>query len=151
MIRDLPSTLAVDILAIPAGNIVRHNGQVFGRLVTEEPFEEGADDGLHAGGKDDDGDVVLLGPVVELLEEGVQLHVLQEGFDALVVRGLDARKHLTEGITKVRSVNAIAMGRELILPESQPLLENLLVQNATSVTAEAQVIDLQMLAQVIVS
>lgn len=99
MVLDLPTTLAVDVLSIPAGGLVGNDGEVAGWLVAEELLQQGTDNGPHSRRKDDNGNIVILGPVVEFLEVRVQLHVLQQNFDALVVRGLDAFKHLAEGIT----------------------------------------------------
>lgn len=75
-VLNLPTTLAVDILAIPAHRLVGNDGEVAGWLVTEELLQQGADNGLHARRQNDNGNIVILGPVVEFLKVRVQLHVL---------------------------------------------------------------------------
>lgn len=111
MVLDLPAAFAVDVLTIATHYLVAHNVKVVAGLVTEELFEQRTNDRLHAGGQDDNGDIVLSGPVVKLLEVWVQLHVLQQRRDTLVVGGLDARKHLTEGVTGMeeRTVSASSL------------------------------------------
>lgn len=99
MVLDLPAALAVDILAIPRDHLVADNGEVALGLVAKELFEQRTNDGAHAGGQNDNGHVVLLGPVIEFLKVWVQLHVLLQDLDALVVRGLDALEHEAEGVT----------------------------------------------------
>lgn len=99
MILDLPATLAVDILAIPRNHLVADNGEVALGLVAKELLEQGTNDRAHAGGQNDDGHIVLLCPVIELLKVRVQLHVLLQDLDAFVVRGLDAFEHEAEGVT----------------------------------------------------
>lgn len=101
MILDLPATLAVNILAVARHNLVADNVKVVAGLVAEELLEQRTDDRPHAGRQNNNGDIVVTGPVVELLEVWVQLHVLQEGCDTLVVGGLDAAEHLTEGVTSI--------------------------------------------------
>lgn len=98
MILDLPATLAVDILAIPAHHLVADNVKMASRLVAQEFLEQGADDWSHARRENDNGHVVVPGPVVELGKERVQLHVLFQCLDTLVVRGVDALEHFAEGV-----------------------------------------------------
>lgn len=100
MVNDLPAALTVDILAITASHLVGDDGKMATGLVAQELLEQRSNDRAHTRGQNDNGDIVLLGPVVELLEVWVQLHVLQQNFDALVVGGLDACEHLAEGITE---------------------------------------------------
>ena len=95
---NLPAALAVDILAFPGHHFVGDNMNVAVGLVAQELFEQGANDRPHAPGQNDDGHVVLLGPVVELLEVWVKFHVLLQDLDTLVERGLDAVEHFAEGI-----------------------------------------------------
>ena len=98
MVRDLPAALAVDVLAIPGNHFVADNGQMAFGLVTEELLEQSTDDWAHARGQDHDGDIVLLGPVVELFKVGVQFHVLFEDLDALVIGSVDTLQHDAEGV-----------------------------------------------------
>lgn len=48
-------------------------------------MQQGADDGFHAGGEDDDGDVLGERPFVEGLETGVEFDVLDQESYAFVV------------------------------------------------------------------
>jgi len=95
---DLPAALAVDILAVPAHHLIGNNVKVAARLMTQELFEQGTNDRAHAPGEKDNGHVVLLGPVVELLKVWVQLHVLLQDLDTLVEWSVDAIEHFAEGI-----------------------------------------------------
>lgn len=113
---DLPAALAVDIFAVPAHHLVGHNVEMAAGLVAQELFEQGANDRSHAPGQNDDGHVVLLGPIVELLEVWVQLHVLLQDLDALVERGLDAVEHFTEGVPKRQYVNYQIPASHAFLP-----------------------------------
>lgn len=146
VILDLPSTLAVNILAIPGDHLVADNGEVALGLVAEELLEQRTNDRAHARGQNDDGHVVLLGPVVEFLKVWVQLHVLLQDVDALVVRGLDAREHEAEGVTmgmawsEAIPIEHWASGR---LPETHALLQNLIVQLAALLATEAKVVNLR--------
>jgi hypothetical protein len=90
VVLDLPATFAVYILTIPARRLVGNNSEMVGRLVAKELLQQSADDGVHARRQNDNGHVVVLGPVVEFLEVWVQLHVLQQYLNTLVVWGLDA-------------------------------------------------------------
>lgn len=90
VVLDLPATLAVDILTVAGHHLVADDVKVVAGLVAEELLEQCTNDGLHAGGQDNDRNIVVTGPVVKLLEIWVQLHVLQKCSDALVVGGLDA-------------------------------------------------------------
>lgn len=102
VVLDLPATLAVDILAVAGHHLVADDVKVVSGLVAEELLEQRTNDGLHAGGQNDDRNIVVTGPVVELLEVWVQLHVLQKRRDTLVVGGLDASEHLTESVTSAK-------------------------------------------------
>lgn len=102
MILDLPATLTVDILAIPTHNLVADNVKMTGGLVAQELLKQRANDRAHSRRQNDDGHIVVLGPVVKLRKEGVQLHVLLQCLDTLVVRGVDALKHFAEGVPKCR-------------------------------------------------
>lgn len=104
---NLPAALAVDILAFPGHHLVGHNMNVAVGLVAQELFEQGANDRSHAPGQNDDGHVVLLGPVVELLEVWVQLHVLLQDLDTFVERRLDAVEHFAEGIPRRQTTSII--------------------------------------------
>lgn len=99
MEHDLPVTLLVDVLSLARANVVADNLDV--PVGAEVGVEQGADDGLHATAKDDNGDVVLTSPVVELAEARVELDVLLEDLDALVKGELDAVQHLGEGVAEV--------------------------------------------------
>lgn len=98
MILDLPATLAVDILTIPAHHLVADDVKMAAWLVAQEFLEQGTDDGSHTRRENDYGNVVIPGPVIELGEEGVQLHVLLQCLDTLVVRGVDALEHFAKGV-----------------------------------------------------
>lgn len=148
MILYLPAALAVDILAIPRNYLVADNGEMALGLVAKELLEQRANDGAHAGGQNDDGNIVLLGPVIELLKVWVQLHVLLQDLDALVVGGLDTLEHEAEGVTNCdRSMVRRCFQKKLrvsgLLPEAHALLQNLIVQLAALFTTEAKVINLR--------
>ena len=96
----LPSTFAVDIFAITALNIIGHNVKRAIIVLAQQTVQESLDDGEHARRQHDDGDIVLLGPVIELLEVRIQLHFLQELFDTFIVRRLDRIHHLPERLAK---------------------------------------------------
>ena len=99
---DLPTALLVDALAFPGRDIVAHDLNLPG-AGTEQGVEQGADDGLHAAAQDDDGDVVLAGPGVELLEARVELDILLEDVHALVEGRVDGVHHLLEGVAEVHA------------------------------------------------
>lgn len=98
---NLPAALVVDALAGAGAHVVAHDLEIIGLGGPQQVGEQGADDGLHAAAEDDDGDVVGLGPEVELAEARVELDVLQQEVDALVVGRRDAVHHLLEGGAEV--------------------------------------------------
>ena len=115
MVLNLPTTLAIDMLAISAHGLVGNDGEVAGGLVAQELLQQGTDNGSHSRGEDDNGNIVFLGPVVEFFEVWVQLHVLQQRVDALVVWGLDAIKHLAKGISIMKKDSlGIACGMDSV-------------------------------------
>jgi len=121
MIYNLPPILIVDALPGPRGNLVANNLQRVGLLLPEHVSKQGTDDGLHATTQDDNGHVVLLGPVEELSEARVEVDVLAEDVDALVKGGADAVEHLPKGITEMTTA-----------------MEYVLVALATQLRAKAQ-------------
>jgi hypothetical protein len=123
MIHNLPSILIVDALPGPRCNLVANNLQRLGLLLAEHVGKQGADDGLHATTQDDNGHVVLLGPVKELFEARIEVDVLAEDVDALVQGGANAVEHLPEGIAEMATA-----------------MEHVLVALATQLRAKAQVV-----------
>lgn len=125
VVLNSPAPLAVDILAITADNLVGNDAQMAIGLVAQEFLEKGTDDWAHATRQDDDWDIILLGPVVELQEIRVQLHVLQQLVDTLVEWGLYAVEHFKESVTRnnVLSISISIPIHDSILtgsPKSRP-------------------------------
>lgn len=97
MVLDLPASRSVDVAAVAALDIISNNGKVAGiRLMAQQHLEQGRNDGLHARGKHNNGDIILPSPVVELGKIGVQLHVLLQNLDTFSETGLDALQHFAE-------------------------------------------------------
>jgi len=82
----------------PVHNLITHNLDVL-RVGAKELHEQRADDGRHARGEHDDGDVRRARPGVEGLEMGVQGDVLAEEGDALGEGRADAVDHFLEGFS----------------------------------------------------
>lgn len=98
---DFPTPLVVEALPWAGSHVVAHNLEVIGLGLAEQVLEQGADDGLHAATEDDNGDIVGLGPQVELLETRVELDVLEQDVDALVVGSADAVHHFLERVAEL--------------------------------------------------
>lgn len=96
-----PSLLIQTLLALPNNNLVANNLQTIRLLFTQKVSQQRPDHGLHATAQDNDRHVVLLGPVEELLEAGIQGDVLQQSLDALVKGRADAVQHLLEAVAEV--------------------------------------------------
>lgn len=96
---DGPATLLVEILALSACNVVADNLDIPARA--QQNVQESSDDGLHATAQNDNGNIVLARPVVELGEAGVEHNVLLENFEALVKGGVDAVEHFLKGVAEV--------------------------------------------------
>jgi hypothetical protein len=116
-----PATLVLQSLTLACCDIVAHDLNVPPR--TEKSVQESSNDRLHATTEDDNRNVVLLCPIVELLEAGVELDVLEEDLDALVEGSLDAVKHLDKAIAEMHLSK-----------------ENVLVKLATALNTEAKVV-----------
>jgi hypothetical protein len=116
-----PATLVLQSLALACRDIVAHNLNVPAR--TKKSVQESSNDRLHTTTKDDDRNVVLLRPIVELLEARVELDVLEEDLDTLVEGSLDAVKHLNKAIAEVHLSK-----------------ENVLVELTTALNTEAKVV-----------
>lgn len=71
---ELPATLLVDVLSGSGADVVGDDIDVLG-VVTNELLKDSADDGLHARGQDNRGDVVLDGPLQVVVETRVECDV----------------------------------------------------------------------------
>lgn len=89
----VPPVFGVTVAAGTVLDVVCYNGDGVGR-VAEHVLEEGADDGFHAGGEDDDRDVLRERPFVEGFEARVEFDVLDEEADAFVVGCLGVECYL---------------------------------------------------------
>jgi hypothetical protein len=116
-----PTTLILESLTLARYHIVAHDLNV--PAGTEESIQESANDRLHTTTEDDNGNVVLLSPVVEFLEARVELNVLEEDLNTLVERSLDAVKHLHEAVAEVHVS-----------------VENILVKLATALNTETKIV-----------
>lgn len=116
-----PAALILESLTLARYHIVAHDLNV--PTGSEESIQESANDRLHTTAEDDNRNVVLLSPVVELLEARVELDVLEENVNTLVERSLDAVKHLHEAVA-----------------EMHVFVENSLVELATALNTETKVI-----------
>lgn len=99
MVLDLPTAWSVDVLAVTAFHIISDDMDVVG-LVAQEDLKQGTDNRDHSRRQDHDWHIVRLGPLIELDEMGIQLHMPTKLRDTLVEGGLDAIKHVTESIPK---------------------------------------------------
>ena len=99
MVLDLPTAWSVDVLAVTAFHIISDDMDVVG-LVAQEGLEQGTDNRDHSRRQDHDWHIVRLGPLIELDEMGIQLHMPTKLRDTLIEGGLDAIKHVTESIPK---------------------------------------------------
>lgn len=95
---DLPAALLVDRLARSSLNVIADDIQLVG-VLSDEVLQNRPDDGLHARGHNDRGDLVFKGPFEILLEAGVEGDVLHEQVDAFVVWSGDRVHHFSEGLT----------------------------------------------------
>jgi len=93
---DIPPPLLLLSPRSAVHNLIAHDLDVL-RLGPQELHEQRADDGRHARGEHDDGDVRGARPGVEGLEMGVQGDVLAEEGDALEEGRVDAVDHFLEG------------------------------------------------------
>lgn len=91
-VDDVPGPVLVDLDVVGDDLDVRRGG-------ADEVGEQSADDGLHAGGDDDDGDVLRTAPGVEGGEAGVEFDVFAEELDAFGEGEVDAVEHVLEGVT----------------------------------------------------
>ena len=64
VVDELPTTLLVNLLSGSGLDVVANDINVL-CVLTDQLLENGADDGLHTGGQNDSGDVVLDGPLQE--------------------------------------------------------------------------------------
>lgn len=97
MVDNLPAAFGVDVLSVPASNLICHYLDIV-RLMAQKSNEQGVDNRNHSRRQNDNGNVMLLGPVIELGEVRVQFHVLAEDPDALVEGSLDAVQHVPERV-----------------------------------------------------
>lgn len=101
VVLDGPAAAEVEVVERRLGDgRVGHDLDLAAFAVAEEVLEEGADDGHHAGGEDDDGDLVLERPVVEGGEAGVEFDVLAEDGDGFGEAEAPAVDHGLEAVAE---------------------------------------------------
>ena len=96
---DVPPSFLLFGLRRAVDNLVAHDLDVL-RFRAEELHEQRADDGRHARGQHNHGDVRRPRPCVELLEMWVELDVFAEEVDALGEGHRDAVDHFLEGFAR---------------------------------------------------
>jgi len=95
---DLPAdSISVDVSAVSGSDEVADNPNI---MFSDEVLQQGFDDGFHSSAEYNDGNVVGSGIVVELLEVGVQLDMLDGTLQALVKGKIDRIQHFTEGVSE---------------------------------------------------
>lgn len=97
MVLNLPATLLVDSLVATRHSFVADDVDLVA-VRADELLQNATDDGRHAGGDDDGGDVVRQRPLEVLVEVRVEGDVLDEVVDALGEGTGDGVHHLAEGI-----------------------------------------------------
>ena len=93
-----PTTLLVDSLVATGHGLVADDVD-FVEVGADELLQNAADDGRHAGGDDDGGDVVRQRPLEVLVEVRVEGDVLDQVVDALGEGAGDRVHHFAEGIS----------------------------------------------------
>jgi hypothetical protein len=116
-----PATLILQSLALACCDIVAHDLDIPTR--TEKSVQESPNDRLHTTTEDDNRNIVLLRPIIELLEARVELDVFEEDVDTLVEGSFDTVKHLNKAIAEVHLSK-----------------ENILVKLTTALNTETKVV-----------
>jgi len=98
MVLDPPATLLVDSLIATRHGLVADDVDLVA-VRADELLQDATDDGRHAGGDDDGGDVVRQRPLEVLVEVRVEGDVLDEVVDALWEGAGDRVHHLAERIS----------------------------------------------------
>lgn len=97
VVLDLPATLLVDGLVATGNSLVADNVNLVA-VRADELLQDTANDGCHAGGDNNGGDVVRQGPLEVLVEVRVESDVFHEVVDTLREGAGDGVHHLTESI-----------------------------------------------------
>jgi len=95
MVLNPPTTLLVERLAVTGHGLVADDVDLVA-VGADELLQNAADDGRHAGGDDDGGDVVRQRPLEVLVEVRVEGDVLDEVVDALGEGAGDGVHHFAE-------------------------------------------------------
>ena len=117
----LPSILIIDALSRSRTNIIRNN--LHRCILPHEFVQQRSNQWCHTPREDNNRDIVLLRPVMEIPESGIQLNSVEKSLGALVERGRDGVQHLLKGRA-----------------EGDLVGEDVLVQAETGLTAHAEVV-----------
>ena len=98
VVLDPPTTLLVDSLIATRHGLVADDVDLVA-VGADELLQDAADDGCHAGGDDDGGNVVRQRPLEVLVEVRVEGDVLDQVVDALGEGAGDRVHHFAEGIS----------------------------------------------------
>ena len=109
MVLDLPATFLVNSLVATRNGLVADDVDLVA-VGADEFLQNATNDGRHAGGDDDGGDVVGQRPLEVLVEVRVEGDVLDEVVDALGEGAGDGVHHLAESVSVlVGSVSAVTL------------------------------------------
>jgi hypothetical protein len=95
MVLNPPTTLLVESLAVTGHRFIADDVDLVA-VGADELLQNATDDGRHAGGDDDGGDVVRQGPLEVLVEVRVEGDVLDKVVDALWEGAGDGVHHFAE-------------------------------------------------------